>query len=231
MPPVLACQTLRAGRRVSNAGKCQPVETRLRRWLTGLHEGLGSLVGAGVPPRFLIIDDGWQCTDVDRRFRQPPTTRTVPRLSEIGEASDEFFDAELEVLSSAARNIPPSSSAGALLAVPRSAACRVRGSVTWWRVSSRSSVHGNVLKQACLCAVKQACLCAVQTVCIRSVSCMSFPTGSDSAKCQLRQCLHCGSVVLKQLGRRSMSDVACQTSQLEYSVWLSAVPQGPRSRV
>ena len=43
----------------------------------GLHEGLGSLVSAGVPPRFLIIDDGWQCTDVDRRFRQPPTTRTV----------------------------------------------------------------------------------------------------------------------------------------------------------
>ena len=37
----------------------------------------------------------------------------VPRLSEIGNASDEFFDAELEVLSSAARKIPPSSSAGA----------------------------------------------------------------------------------------------------------------------
>ena len=82
-------------------------------FVAGLHEGLGSLVAAGVPPRFLIIDDGWQCTDVDRRFRQPPTTRTVPRLSEIGEASDEFFDAELEVLSSAARSIPPSSSAGA----------------------------------------------------------------------------------------------------------------------
>ena len=47
------------------------------RWCAGLHEGLGSLVSAGVPPRFLIIDDGWQCTDVDRRFRQPPTTRTV----------------------------------------------------------------------------------------------------------------------------------------------------------
>ena len=79
----------------------------------GLHDGLGSLVAGGVPPRFLIIDDGWQCTDVDQRFRQPPTTRSVPKLTEIGQASDEFFDAELEVLSSAARDIAPSSSAGA----------------------------------------------------------------------------------------------------------------------
>ena len=78
----------------------------------GLHDGLGSLVAGGVPPRFVIIDDGWQCTDVDQRFRTPPTTRSVPKLKEIGEASDEFFDAELEVLSSAARDIVPSSSAG-----------------------------------------------------------------------------------------------------------------------
>ena len=78
----------------------------------GLHDGLQSLVAGGVPPRFLIIDDGWQCTDVDMRFRKPITTRSVPKLDEIRQASDEFYDAELEVLSSAARDIVPSSSAG-----------------------------------------------------------------------------------------------------------------------
>lgn len=69
-------------------------------------------MAGGVPPRFLIIDDGWQCTDVDVRFRQPPTSRSVPKLKEIQQASDEFFDAEIEMLSSAARDIAPSSSAG-----------------------------------------------------------------------------------------------------------------------
>ncbi len=38
--------------------------------LAGLHEGVRSLVEGGVPPGFLIIDDGWQCTDVDEPLRQ-----------------------------------------------------------------------------------------------------------------------------------------------------------------
>ena len=36
----------------------------------GLHEGVKSLVDGGAPPGFLIIDDGWQCTDVDEPLRQ-----------------------------------------------------------------------------------------------------------------------------------------------------------------
>jgi len=36
----------------------------------GLHDGVRSLVEGGVPPGFLIIDDGWQCTDVDEPLRQ-----------------------------------------------------------------------------------------------------------------------------------------------------------------
>ena len=41
----------------------------------GLHEGLRSLIAGGAPPGFLIIDDGWQCTDVDQPLREPPMVR------------------------------------------------------------------------------------------------------------------------------------------------------------
>lgn len=82
---------------------------------TGLQEGLSSLVEAGFPPRFLIIDDGWQMTDVDKRFRQAPTTRMMPQLPAASSTSDEFFDAELEMLATAIKDIPPSSSAGNLM--------------------------------------------------------------------------------------------------------------------
>jgi hypothetical protein len=44
----------------------------------GLHDGVRSLVEGGVPPGFLIIDDGWQCTDVDEPLRQ---ARLVPDQS------------------------------------------------------------------------------------------------------------------------------------------------------
>lgn len=79
----------------------------------GLHEGLASLVEGGVPPRFLIIDDGWQNTDVDKRFRSPPTSRSMPKMKQLQDASDEYFGAEIEVLADAKKDIPPSSSAGA----------------------------------------------------------------------------------------------------------------------
>jgi raffinose synthase len=35
----------------------------------GIAEGLRSLSAGGVPPRLLIVDDGWQCTDVDEQYR------------------------------------------------------------------------------------------------------------------------------------------------------------------
>jgi len=81
----------------------------------GLHEGLASLVEGGVPPRFLIIDDGWQNTDVDKRFRSPPTSRSMPKMKQLQDASDEYFGAEIEVLADAKKDIPPSSSAGLAL--------------------------------------------------------------------------------------------------------------------
>ena len=41
-----------------------------------LEEGVAALSEGGVPPRTLVIDDGWQCTDVDPVFRKkrPPST-------------------------------------------------------------------------------------------------------------------------------------------------------------
>ncbi len=36
----------------------------------GIAEGLRTLAAGGVRPRLLIIDDGWQQTDVDEQYRQ-----------------------------------------------------------------------------------------------------------------------------------------------------------------
>lgn len=77
-----------------------------------------TLSDGGVPPKFLIIDDGWQCTDVDVPLRKPMSSRMM-MLKEMQEGfnatQDEFIDAELEILARSARNLPPSSSAGLLL--------------------------------------------------------------------------------------------------------------------
>ena len=77
--------------------------------LAGLHEGLQSLARGGVPARLLIIDDGWQCTELDQPLRQPPSSRSLPELQST---SEEFLLAELEMLAMAARDIPAGSSLG-----------------------------------------------------------------------------------------------------------------------
>ena len=81
----------------------------------GLHEGLKTLSDGGTPPKLLIIDDGWQCTDVDVPLRKPLTSRMM-MLKEMQESmegtQDEFIDAELEWLARSAKDLPPSSSAG-----------------------------------------------------------------------------------------------------------------------
>lgn len=85
---------------------------------TGLHEGLKTLSDGGTPPKLLIIDDGWQCTDVDVPLRKPMTSRML-MIEEMRESmegtQDEFIDAELEWLARGAKDLPPSSSAGSPL--------------------------------------------------------------------------------------------------------------------
>lgn len=80
----------------------------------GLHEGLRSLIAGGVPPGFLIIDDGWQCTDVDEPLRHAVMQTMMKQLNmpEAEETSDEFIEAELEMLSMGAKNIPQGTALG-----------------------------------------------------------------------------------------------------------------------
>ena len=83
----------------------------------GLHEGLKALSDGGTPPKLLIIDDGWQCTDVDVPLRKPMSSRML-MIEEMRESmegtQDEFIDAELKWLARSAKDLPPSSSAGVL---------------------------------------------------------------------------------------------------------------------
>ena len=46
----------------------------------GIQEGLSSLTKGGIRPRTLIIDDGWQMTDVDPEFRKTPTSGLAQQL-------------------------------------------------------------------------------------------------------------------------------------------------------
>ena len=47
---------------------------------SGLTDAVQSLSSGGAPPRWVVIDDGWQCTDVDAPYRSTPTEK----LAEIG---------------------------------------------------------------------------------------------------------------------------------------------------
>lgn len=83
---------------------------------TGIQAGLRSFADQGVHPKWLIIDDGWQLTDVDAEFRTPPTAKLLQELGlvvpEAAATADAFVEAELEVLSQVAKQVPQSTSAG-----------------------------------------------------------------------------------------------------------------------
>ena len=80
----------------------------------GLYQGLKSLADGGIPPRLLIIDDGWQCTDVDANLRQTTSQRLrlAESMPELDETEGEFIEAELEMLQMSARYIPAGSNLG-----------------------------------------------------------------------------------------------------------------------
>lgn len=82
--------------------------------LSGLHIGLKSLVDGGIPPRLLIIDDGWQSTDVDAELRMPVSEklRLAEPMPELDETQSEFIEAELEMLSMTVRDVPAGSTLG-----------------------------------------------------------------------------------------------------------------------
>ncbi|KAL4457682.1 hypothetical protein ABPG75_012547 [Micractinium tetrahymenae] len=53
----------------------------------GVEEGLKSLVDGGAPPRFVIIDDGWQRTDVDPQHREAAAAGCLHSDSALGMGS------------------------------------------------------------------------------------------------------------------------------------------------
>lgn len=86
----------------------------------GIQEGLASLKSGGVHPGFLIIDDGWQLTDVDPPFGRPPTNQladrmNVPKKEYLETTEGVFFQQAEEVLSETAKRMPESSTAGTVM--------------------------------------------------------------------------------------------------------------------
>lgn len=62
-------------RQLKQSCECAPEQTGRKGccFATGVDEGLQALKEGGVPPRLLIVDDGWQSTDLDPDLRPPPS--------------------------------------------------------------------------------------------------------------------------------------------------------------
>lgn len=70
----------------------------------GIQAGLTSLAEGGVPPKLVIIDDGWQRTDVDERYRTAGGRRWLAAVQARGSAAGTCVAAPLE----APRSLPAS---------------------------------------------------------------------------------------------------------------------------
>ncbi|KAG2488978.1 hypothetical protein HYH03_012419 [Edaphochlamys debaryana] len=82
----------------------------------GLADGLAALEAGGVSPQLLIIDDGWQMTDLDPPMRKAPPTELAEKLQLEGEprrlleaTQDDYFYESQEVVAEAMANLPPGS--------------------------------------------------------------------------------------------------------------------------
>ena len=81
--------------------------------MQGIQEGLESLSAGGIHPRTLIIDDGWQMTEVDDVYRDAKTTTATRRLGIPvleGSTAEEFEESEQRVLASYAADKLPGGS-------------------------------------------------------------------------------------------------------------------------
>eukprot|EP00200_Dunaliella_tertiolecta_P005843 CAMPEP_0202343484 /NCGR_PEP_ID=MMETSP1126-20121109/3581_1 /ASSEMBLY_ACC=CAM_ASM_000457 /TAXON_ID=3047 /ORGANISM="Dunaliella tertiolecta, Strain CCMP1320" /LENGTH=1166 /DNA_ID=CAMNT_0048934551 /DNA_START=372 /DNA_END=3872 /DNA_ORIENTATION=- len=92
----------------------------------GIQEGLSSLSSGGVTPGLLIIDDGWQSTDVDPPFQKgalsPTKLAQLLHLPESEQAllrktEEDFYSESMEVLAEYAAKLPPGSSASSSMPV------------------------------------------------------------------------------------------------------------------
>ncbi|GAX76619.1 hypothetical protein CEUSTIGMA_g4065.t1 [Chlamydomonas eustigma] len=88
----------------------------------GIQEGLRSLNRGGIRPRTLIIDDGWQTTDVGPEYRQTPTSELAEALhlsaqeqNLLRSTEQDFYNESLEVLAETAVQLSPGTSSGNLM--------------------------------------------------------------------------------------------------------------------
>lgn len=102
----------------------------------GLIEGVQSLRAGGVPPKLVIIDDGWQSTDLDAKFKgwQDPGAAIIAsakeRMRSLNGSLDDgaeteqaakeiarelYIEGESEMISAVLRDVPAGSSTGGLL--------------------------------------------------------------------------------------------------------------------
>lgn len=90
---------------------------------TGLADAVQSLTSGGTPPRWVVIDDGWQCTEVDEPYRDIPTEQLKQQITKektavkAGDAAlrEAYLEGEMEALGQAAKEIPAGTAMGAYL--------------------------------------------------------------------------------------------------------------------
>ncbi|KAL4431159.1 hypothetical protein ABPG75_006415 [Micractinium tetrahymenae] len=89
---------------------------------TGLSDAVQSLSSGGTPPRWVVIDDGWQCTEVDEPYRDIPTEQLKQQIlkekaAKPGDVAlrEAYLEGEMEALGQAAKEVPAGTAMGAYL--------------------------------------------------------------------------------------------------------------------
>ena len=94
----VAAAAARSGGARARADKAVPPSADVFGWCTwdafysrvcasGVLQGVASLAEGGAPPRLLILDDGWQMTDVDEQYRYRNGSPPAPAPADAGPAA------------------------------------------------------------------------------------------------------------------------------------------------
>ena len=136
----------------------------------GLMEGVRSLSAGGVPPKMVIIDDGWQSTDLDAQFRgwQDPRAAIIAsareRLRSLGGSMDGneedferavkelarelYIEGESEMVSAVLRDVPAGSATGQLLQELKAADDESFEAIDYQRMAQQHDAAGGASESA-----------------------------------------------------------------------------------
>lgn len=87
----------------------------------GLADAVVSLTAGGVPPKLVIIDDGWQVTDLDAEFKgwQDPAAALLAQARGDTDGQvlnrEKYIEGESEMISTVLKDVPAGSTTGVLL--------------------------------------------------------------------------------------------------------------------